>query len=117
MWCDKDLSGVVIIYADDFIITGETKEVLENKVKPVVEKFLKKRGLILSKEKTKITHINEGFDFLGVNSREYRSGKLIQRPSKDSVKRFMKNLRETVKQNQAVTAEILIRQLNSKLIG
>ncbi len=107
----------VIIYADDFIITGKTKEVLENKVKPVVEKFLGERGLVLSKEKTKITHINEGFDFLGVNTRKYRNGKLIQKPSKDSVKRFMKEFRETVKQNQAVTTEILIRLLNQKLIG
>ena len=40
----------VIIYADDFIITGVTKEVLENKVKPVVENFLNERGLVLSDE-------------------------------------------------------------------
>lgn len=107
----------VIIYADDFIITGKTIEVLENKVKPIVETFLYERGLVLSKEKTKITHINEGFDFLGVNSRKYRNGKLIQKPSKDSVKKLMRELRETIKQNKAVKTEILIRQLNQKLIG
>jgi RNA-directed DNA polymerase len=44
-------------FADDFIITGATKEVLEEKVKPAVEQFLKERGLSLSQEKTKITHI------------------------------------------------------------
>src|SRR3546814_128901 len=43
------------IYADDFIITGASKEVLETKVKPVVESFLHERGLELSREKTKIT--------------------------------------------------------------
>lgn len=54
------------IYADDFIITGATQEVLEEKVKPAVEAFLNVRGLRLSEEKTKITHINEGFEFLGM---------------------------------------------------
>ncbi len=52
-------------YADDFIITGKSKELLENEVKPWVEKFLMERGLTLSVEKTKVTHIEEGFDFLG----------------------------------------------------
>jgi len=69
------------IYADDFIITGSSKEVLESKVKPVVESFLKERGLELSQEKTKITHIDEGFDFLGANVRKYK-GKCIIKPSK-----------------------------------
>jgi len=107
----------VIIYADDFIITGRTKEVLVNVVKPVVENFLIDRGLVLSKEKTKITHIKEGFDFLGVNTRKYRNGKLIQKPAKDSVKRFMNDIRETIKRNGAVKTEVLIHLLNSKLIG
>lgn len=57
----------VCVYADDFVITGATREVLENEVKPVVATFFKERGLTLSEEKTKITHIEEGFDFLGMN--------------------------------------------------
>lgn len=59
-------------YADDFIITGISKEVLENEVKPVVVEFFKDRGLTLSEEKTKITHIEEGYDFLGQNVRKYK---------------------------------------------
>ena len=55
----------VVAYADDFIITGASREVLETIVKPAVEAFLKERGLELSAEKTRITHIDEGFDFLG----------------------------------------------------
>ena len=106
----------VCSYADDFIITGATKEVLENKVIPAVETFLKERGLELSKEKTKITHINEGFDFLGVNIRKY-NGKYISKPSKDNVKKFLDNIRETVKANRAAKTENLIRQLNPKIIG
>ncbi len=52
-------------YADDFIVTGVSKELLENEVKPVIIEFLKERGLKLSEEKTLITHITDGFDFLG----------------------------------------------------
>jgi RNA-directed DNA polymerase len=107
----------VIVYADDFIITGKTKEVLENTVKPVVENFLRERGLVLSQEKTKITHIQEGFDFLGVNTRKYRNGKLIQKPAKKSVKKFLRNIRETVKKNQTAKTENLIRLLNPKIRG
>lgn len=107
----------VVIYADDFIITGATKEVLENRVKPIVEGFLNERGLELSQEKTKITHINEGFDFLGVNTRKYRNGKLIQKPTKEGIKRFLKALKETIHKNQAVSTEVLIHLLNPKLTG
>lgn len=107
----------VIIYADDFIITGVTKEVLENKVKPVVENFLHERGLTLSKDKTKITHIKEGFDFLGVNTRKYGKGTLLQKPAKNSVKQFLKDIKETIKQNRAATTKTLICRLNPKIIG
>ncbi len=54
-----------IRYADDFIVTAAGREVLEERVKPVIAVFLRERGLSLSEEKTKITHIEEGFDFLG----------------------------------------------------
>ena len=50
----------VVRYADDFIITGCSKEWLENEVRPAVVEFLAERGLVLSPEKTKITHIGKG---------------------------------------------------------
>jgi len=106
----------ICVYADDFIITGATQEVLENKVKPVVETFLSERGLTLSKEKTKLTHISEGFDFLGINIRKY-NGKLIMKPAKSSVKRFLADIRETIKRNKTVKTENLIRMLNPKIRG
>jgi hypothetical protein len=53
------------------VITGDSKEFLEHEIKPVIESFLKDRGLNLSEEKTRITHIDEGFDFLGKNIRKY----------------------------------------------
>lgn len=54
----------LVRYADDFIITADTKEIAEE-LKILVSKFLKSRGLQLSEEKTAITHIDNGFDFLG----------------------------------------------------
>ncbi len=45
---------------------------------------MKERGLELSKEKTVITNIEDGFDFIGWNFRKYKD-KLIIKPSKQSV--------------------------------
>ncbi|HEY4830964.1 MAG TPA: group II intron reverse transcriptase/maturase [Waddliaceae bacterium] len=104
------------IYADDFIITGASKEVLETKVKPVVESFLKERGLELSQEKTRITHIDDGFDFLGTNVRKYK-GKCLIKPSKKSVKSFLADIRGTIKSNPMAKTENLIHLLNPKIRG
>jgi RNA-directed DNA polymerase len=106
----------VVRYADDFIITGASKEVLEMKVKPAVVAFLEKRGLELSDEKTRITHIDDGFDFLGFNVRKY-AGKLLIKPSKAAINSFLERIREIIKANVATKTEDLIRQLNSKLRG
>lgn len=106
----------VCVYADDFIITGVSKEVLENKVKPTVEAFLNERGLSLSKEKTNITHINDGFDFLGMNVRKY-NGKLLIKPAKDSIKRFLADIREIIKSNGTAKTANLISLLNPKIRG
>ncbi|MBC7659190.1 MAG: hypothetical protein H7249_05725 [Chitinophagaceae bacterium] len=46
-------------YADDFVVTGVSRQVLETKVKPTIESFLSKRGLELSPEKTSITHVDK----------------------------------------------------------
>lgn len=59
----------VIRYADDFVVTGASQEVLEHRIKPAIEEFLPGRGLRLSEEKTLITSVHEGFDFLGFNVR------------------------------------------------
>jgi|SRR3990170_8062409 len=106
----------VCVYADDFIITGVTAEVLENKVKPAVETFLGERGLSLSQEKTTITHIDKGFDFLGMNIRKY-NGKLIIKPAKSGIKRLLVDIREKIKLNKTIKAEELIRILNPKILG
>ena len=72
--------GNVVRYADDFVITGRTRELLEREIKPLVEQFLRARGLELSPDKTVITHIKDGFDFLGQNVRKYRNRTLLLTP-------------------------------------
>lgn len=106
----------LVRYADDFIITGVNKELLENQVKPLVIEFLQARGLTLSEEKTKITHIEEGFDFLGFNIRKY-NGKYISKPSKKSRKRFLDKVREIVDKNKSTKQQSLIRLLNPVIRG
>ena len=105
-----------IRYADDFIITGESPELLKEKVLPVVKEFLAARGLQLSEEKTIITHIDDGFDFLGQNIRKY-SGKLLIKPSKAAVKSFLANVRKIIKSSKSATQEQLIRRLNPVIRG
>jgi RNA-directed DNA polymerase len=106
----------VIRYADDFVITAASKEILEEKVKPVVVAFLAKRGLQLSEEKTRLTHIDDGFDFLGFNFRKY-NGKLLTKPSKQSIKTFLANVRTLIKSHPTIKTEHLIWLLNPKLRG
>ena len=106
----------LIRYADDFVVTGATREVLEDEVKPMIERFLTERGLTLSKEKTLITHIEEGFDFLGCTVRRYE-GKLLITPAKKKVKVFETKLKAVVATNPAATAGELIVQLNRQIRG
>lgn len=103
-------------YADDFIITGESPEFLRDKVLPIVKEFLTERGLQLSEEKTVITHIEDGFDFLGKNIRKY-NGKLLIKPSKTSVKSFLAKVRSIIKGNKSTKQETLIRKLNPVIRG
>ena len=106
----------LVRYADDFIITGTSKELLEQEVKSCVEAFLAERGLQLSQEKTRITHISEGFDFLGQNVRKY-GGKLLIKPSARNVNAFLENVREIIRANRSVKQETLISLLNPMIRG
>lgn len=105
-----------IRYADDFIVTGESRELLEYEVKPLIKEFLGVRGLELSEEKTLITHINDGFDFLGVNIRMY-DGKLLTKPSKKNYEAIIKKIRNIIKDNPSMKQELLIRKLNPIIRG
>jgi len=106
----------VVRYADDFVVMAESRDLLENKVKPAIEKFLSERGLELSSEKTKLSHIDAGFDFLGFNIRRY-GGKLLIKPTKSNVLAFIKEIREVIRMSITSSTTELLRQLNPKIRG
>lgn len=63
---------ILVRYADDFIVIGPNEQVLQEQIKPVVTEFLAERGLELKQEKTSITSIEQGFDFLGFHFKEFK---------------------------------------------
>lgn len=103
-------------YADDFIVTGYSKEFLENEVRSCIVTFLAERGLTLSAEKTRVTSIEEGFDFLGFNVRRFGS-KLLTRPAQKSINSLCSKLREIVKGNPTAKQIDLIERLNPVILG
>jgi RNA-directed DNA polymerase len=105
-----------IRHADDFIVTARAKETLEQMVKPAVVAFLAERGLELSEQKTTLTHIQAGFNFLGPNGRKYRN-KLVIKPAKEGLKALVQKTRESIKARQGQTAETLIKLLNPVIRG
>jgi RNA-directed DNA polymerase len=107
----------LVRYADDFMITGTSKELLRVEVQPLVAHFLKERGLELSHEKTSITHVDDGFDFLGQNVRRYGT-KLLLKPSRKNVRAFVAKLDDVIQhEGGCLTAGQLIQRLNPKLRG
>lgn len=106
----------VVRYADDFVITGASQDLLVTVVRPWVEAFLAERGLRLSPAKTRVTHIDEGFDFLGWNFRKY-SGVLLIKPSKKNVQAFYGKVKGIVKGHAMVKQAELIKLLNPVLRG
>jgi len=108
----------LVRYADDFIITCTSKVLLEYGVRPLVEQFLQERGLELSHEKTRITHIQDGFDFLGQTVRRYPNGKVLLKPSRKNVKAFLGKIKETLKvYGGSASAGDLVIRLNQQIQG
>ncbi len=105
----------ITVYADDFVVTANNKTVLED-AKTMISEFLKERGLELSQEKTVITHIDRGFDFLGWNFRKF-SNKLIIKPAEGSIKSIKSKIREVVKSSMGMRQEDLIGRLNPVIRG
>lgn len=103
-------------YADDFIVTGATKELLEQKVKPALTAFLTPRGLELSEQKTVITSISKGFNFLGHTVRKF-GDKLLTYPAKSNVKVLREKISLCIKSALGLSQEALLRQLNPLIRG
>ena len=113
---------IVVRYADDFVILCETKEYSEQS-KRDVEKFLKTRGLELSPVKTKICHISNGFDFLGLNIRHYKDKntktgyKLLIKPNKKFLQKTRNDIREIFLNHSGKRVGDLIGKINPVIRG
>jgi RNA-directed DNA polymerase len=105
----------LVRYADDFIITAATQERAQQ-VKATVMHHMRERGLELSEEKTLITHIADGFDFLGWNFRTYK-GILLIKPSKKSRQNVLEKIRQIIDANKAISQDALIGKLNPLIRG
>ncbi|MDL5502509.1 MAG: group II intron maturase-specific domain-containing protein, partial [Candidatus Methanoperedens sp.] len=102
-------------YADDFIVTADSEETVKE-ISELIRLFLKERGLELSENKTLISHIDDGFDFLGWNLRKY-SGKLLIKPSKKSIDKITQKISEKIKDSKTWKQEELIYDLNPIITG
>jgi len=106
----------VIRYADDFVVTAPSKEVLEDYVIPRITDFLQQRGLELSAAKTRMVHIDEGFDFLGVTVRRFK-GTLLTKPAKDKVLHHLRSIKAYLKSHKQIPAGLVVHDLNPIIRG
>jgi RNA-directed DNA polymerase len=106
----------LVRYCDDCLITGISQEVLAQEVQPLVTEFLRERGLALSEEKTSLTPIEDGLDFLGQHVRPY-NGHFLTRPAKKNVQAFLTDIRKVIKDKKAATAYGLIATRNATIRG
>ena len=109
-------------WADDFLVTAKSREVLAEVVLPRIQAFLAQRGVRLSAEKTVSTPLAEGFDFLGQTLRKHdgRKGepaKLLIKPSLASFQALKAQVRTLCKQAAGATPEALVDRLNPVLRG
>ena len=113
---------IIVRYADDFVILCETKEDAESSTQDI-EEFLRIRGLEISPEKTRICHITEGFDFLGLNIRHYKvkntktGYKLLIKPSKEFLQKTRNDLREIFLSHSGKRIGDLIGKINPVIRG
>lgn len=104
-----------IRYADDFVVTAETKEDIEEII-PVLKDWLAQRGLELNKDKTNIVHVEQGFNFLGFNIRQF-SGSCYTFPQKTKVLALLQRMRDWLKQNKDISQQAVIEYRNPILRG
>jgi RNA-directed DNA polymerase len=112
----------VVRYADDVVVFCESKEDAEQVIRDLGP-WLAQRGLTLSPEKTRVVHLDEGFDFLGYRVRHYKNGRtktgrtLLITPGKDAVKKIRDKLRALWMEHKGTRTTPLCRKLNPVIRG
>ncbi|WP_109505620.1 group II intron reverse transcriptase/maturase [Nocardioides speluncae] len=109
-------SPVLIRYADDLLALCHTREQAEQ-VKARLASWLTPRGLVFNEDKTQITHLDQGVDFLGFTIRRYPNGKLLTKPSNDALRRIRKRLTAEAKALRGSNADSVIAKLNPIIAG
>ena len=113
----------LVRYADDFVVLIHGQRVDAEALWDEVGAVLAPMGLSLSVEKTRVCHIDEGFDFLGwrIQRRAWRSrtGKkaIYTYPSKKSLASAMAKVRALTRRAKHRTLADLLRRLNPVLRG
>jgi len=110
-----------IRYADDFVVLCNGKKSQAEQLKEELHSFLKERlHLKLSQEKTKITHLNDGFKFLGFWVQRLQGGKgmttkvLIPEEAKRSVRGKITHITNATTHEESVKTTI---QALNRVIG
>lgn len=104
-----------IRYADDFIITAESKEDLDT-ILPIIKEWLNGRGLELNQEKTTIRHVTDGVNFLGFTIKQFK-GKTLEMPQKEKVLSKLREIRTWLKNNKHASPDNVIGYLNPIIRG
>jgi len=103
-------SFMYVRYADDFVVMSNAPMPEVKLAKEQISNFLTSQlKLTLSEEKTKITHVNEGFDFLGFNiKRKKINGKYTThlRPAEKSVKRIKEKIKFLTDRKHLLQSEV-----------
>lgn len=108
-------SPILIRYADDLVALCHSREEAEQ-VKARLAAWLAPRGLVFNEDKTRIAHLDDGYDFLGFNVRRYR-GTLLIKPSKAALQRIRDRLSAEVMNLRGVNAAAVIAKLNPIIRG
>ena len=114
--CPRRRKVNFIRYADDFIVTADSKELIEENIIPAIKTFLANRGLVLSDEKTHIVRIEDGFDFLGQHLQK-RGNKLFITPTKKDTQSFLEKVKRIIKAARGWSTGALIKLLNPIIPG
>jgi len=110
---------VLVRYADDYVTMCYSREQAEQ-VKDRLTAWLAPRGLAFNEDKTKIVHVEEGFSFLGFSIRRYvdrQGGKLLIKPSQESIKRFRERLAADMRSLRGANAAAVVTHLNPVIRG
>ncbi|MGH3897490.1 MAG: group II intron reverse transcriptase/maturase [Pseudonocardiaceae bacterium] len=108
-------SPVLVRYADDLLALCHSWEQAEQ-VKARLAVWLAPRGLTFNEEKTRITHLDDGVDFLGFTIRRYR-GKALTTPSKAAMRRIRERLSREMRSLRGANAQAVSAELNPIIKG